>query len=201
MVRNLSPRKSATANNQHHQGHGKNDQVIANLQHGTLEMADGFDPLHQLRGLAEVGFVARGVDHGVDFALTDNRTGKHRRAGLGGDGQGFAGQRRLVHFNRIALQQARVCRHNVTQPQPDDVARHQFGRIRVDPLPIALHLGFDRQSGLQGLDGVARLVFFPESHDGVGNQQKEDDEKSSQCRTIPDRITAASIIHGMGPQK
>ncbi len=26
-------------------------------------------------------------------------------------------------------------------------------------------------------------------------------KKSSQCRTIPDRITAASIIHGMGPQK
>ena len=26
-------------------------------------------------------------------------------------------------------------------------------------------------------------------------------KKSSQCRTIPDRITAPSIIHGMGPQK
>ena len=26
-------------------------------------------------------------------------------------------------------------------------------------------------------------------------------KKSSQCRTIPDRMTAASIIHGMGPQK
>ena len=88
--------------NQHHQRHGKDDQVIANLQHGALEMADGFDPLHQLRGLAKVGFVARGVNHGVNFTLTDNRAGKDRRAGLGGDGQGFAGQRRLVHLNRIA---------------------------------------------------------------------------------------------------
>jgi hypothetical protein len=26
-------------------------------------------------------------------------------------------------------------------------------------------------------------------------------KKSGQCRTTPDRITAASIIHGMGPQK
>ena len=26
-------------------------------------------------------------------------------------------------------------------------------------------------------------------------------KKSGQCRSTPDRITAASIIHGMGPQK
>ena len=26
-------------------------------------------------------------------------------------------------------------------------------------------------------------------------------KKSSQCRTTPERITAASIIHGIGPQK
>ena len=26
-------------------------------------------------------------------------------------------------------------------------------------------------------------------------------KKSGQCRTTPDRITATSIIHGMGPQK
>jgi hypothetical protein len=120
---------------------------------------------------------------------------------LGGDGQGFAGQRRLVHLDRIARQQARVRRHNVTQPQPDDVARHQFRGIRVGPLPIAFHLGLDRQFGLQSGDGVARLVFFPESHHGVGNKQKEDDEKVQPVPDNPDRITAASIIHGMGPQK
>ena len=43
------------SNNHRHQGHGENDQVIANLQHGTLEMADGVRLLHQLRGLAEIG--------------------------------------------------------------------------------------------------------------------------------------------------
>ncbi len=26
-------------------------------------------------------------------------------------------------------------------------------------------------------------------------------KKSGQCRSTPDRITAASIIHGIGPQK
>ena len=130
-----------------------------------------------MRGFAEVGVRAGGVHHRVDFALTDNRTRKHRFARFGGDGQRFAGQRRLVDLNRIARQQARIRRHNVTQPQADDVARHQFGRIRVDPLPITLHLGLDRQFGLECGDGVARLMFFPESDHGVGTKKKEDDEK------------------------
>jgi hypothetical protein len=55
-------------NNHRHQGHRENDQVVADLQHGTLEMADGMGLLHQLRGLAEVGVRPGGVHHGVDFA-------------------------------------------------------------------------------------------------------------------------------------
>ena len=65
----------------------------------------------------------------------------------------------------------------------DDVARHQLTRRRVDPLPIAFHPGLDRQLGLQGSDGVARLAFFPESDDGVGKKQKQDDAK---IRPMPD---------------
>ena len=139
--------------------------------------------LHQLCGLAEIGLRARGIDHRVDFALTDNRTGKHRSARLGSDRQGFAGQRRLIHLDRIARQQARVRRHNVTQSQANDITWHQFGCIRVSPLPITLHRGLNRQLGLQSLDGVARLMLFPESDHGVGNKQKEDDEK---IRPVPD---------------
>jgi hypothetical protein len=59
----------------------------------------------------------------------------------------------------------------------DDVARHQLTRLRGGPLPIPFHPGLDRQLGLQRSDGVARLVFFPESDHGVGNKQKEDDGK------------------------
>ena len=116
-------------------------------------------------------------------------------------GQRFARQRGLIHLHRVARQQARIRRHNVAQAHADDVARHQLARRRGDPLPITFHPGLDRQLGLQGGDGVARLVFFPESDHGVGNKQKEDDGKIRPVPDHADRITAASIIHGMGPQK
>ena len=137
-----------------------------------------------MRGFAEVSVRTGGVDHRVDFALTDNRPRKHRSARFGGDGQRFACQRRLVDLNRIALQQASIRRHNVTQPQADDVARYQLGRIRVDPLPITLHRGLDRQFGPECGDGVARLVFFPESDHGIGTKKKEDDKK---IQPVPDK--------------
>ena len=63
------------------------------------------------------------------------------------------------------------------EAQADDVARHQLTRRRIDPLPIPFHPGLDRELSLQGGDGVARLVFFPESDDGVGQKQKQDDPK------------------------
>ena len=54
---------------------------------------------------------------------------------------------------------------------------NKLTRRRGGPLSIPFHPGFDRQLGLQGRDGVAGLVFFPESNHGVGHKQKEDDEK------------------------
>ncbi len=147
-------------------------------------MTDGVRLLYQLRRLAEVSVRTSGVDHGVDFALTDNRPRKHRSARFGRDGQRFARQRRLVDLNRIARQQARICRHNVAQSQADDVARYKLGCIRIDPLPIALHRGLDRQFGPECGDGVARLVFFPESDHGIGTKKKEDDKK---IQPVPDQ--------------
>ena len=146
-------------------------------------MADGVRLLHQLRRLAEIGVRTRGIDQCADFTLADDRAGKHRLAGFARGGQRFARQRGLIHLHRVARQQARIRRHNVAQAQADDVARHQLTRRRVDPLPITFHPGLDRQLGLQGSDGVARLAFFPESDHGVGNKQNEDDEK---IRPVPD---------------
>ena len=117
-------------NNHRHQSHRENDQVIANLQHGTLEMADGVRLLHQLRRLAEVGVRAGGVHHRVDFALADNRPRKHRLARFALGGQRLARQCGLIHFHRVARQQARIRRHDVAQAQADDVARHQLTRRR-----------------------------------------------------------------------
>ena len=146
-------------------------------------MADGVRLLHQLRRLAEVGLPTRGIDQCADFALANDRTGKHRLAGFARGGQRLSRQRGLIHLHRVAVQQARIRRHNVAQTHADDVARHQLARRRVDPLPIPFHPGLDRQLGLQGGDRVARLALFPESNHGVGHQQKEDDEK---IRPVPD---------------
>ena len=54
-------------NNHRHQSHREDDQVIANLQHGALKMADGVRLLHQLRRLAEVGVRTRGIDQARRF--------------------------------------------------------------------------------------------------------------------------------------
>ena len=58
-----------------------------------------------------------------------------------------------------------------------------FARRRGDPLPIPFHPSLDCQLGLDGLDDVACLAFFPESDHSVGHQQQKDDEK---LRPVPD---------------
>ena len=146
-------------------------------------MADSVGLLHQLRRFAEVGVRACGIDQCTDFTLTDDRTGKHRLARFALNGQRLSRQRGLIHLHRVAIQQAGIRRHNVPQAHADDVAWHQLARRRSDPLAIPFDAGVDGQPGLQGGDGVARLAFFPESDHGVGDKQKEDDEK---IRPVPD---------------
>ena len=147
-------------------------------------MADGDRGLHQFRRLAEVGFAARRVNQRADFAATNDRTGEHGVAGFARGGQQLSGQRRLVDRYLVAVQQARIGRHNVAQAQADGVAGHKFARRRIDPFPVAFHPGLDRQRRLQGGDSVARLMFFPESDHGVGQKQNEDDAK---VRPVPGR--------------
>ena len=140
-------------------------------------MADGNRRLHQFRRLAEIGVLARRIDQRTDLAATNDRTGEYGLAGFARGGQRFSRQRRLIDRNLVAVQQTRICRHDVAQAQADGVARHQFPRRRGDPFSIAFHPGLNRQSGLQGINGVARLVLFPEPDHGVGDKQEEDDEK------------------------
>jgi hypothetical protein len=140
-------------------------------------MADGVRLLHQLRRLAEVGVRTGGVHHRVDFALADDRTREHCLARFSRGGQGLSRQRGLIHLHRVTRKQSRIRRHDVAQTHANDVARHKLACLRGVPLPIASDAGLDRQLGLQRSDGVARLVFFPESDHGVGQKQKEDDGK------------------------
>ena len=140
-------------------------------------MADGDRRLHQFRRLAEVGFAACRIDERADFAATNDRTGEHGVARFARGRQGLPGQRRLVHRYLVAVQQARVGRHDVAETQADRVAWHELTRRRIDPLAVAFHSGLDRQRRLQGGDSVARLMFLPKSDHGVGEKQKEDDAK------------------------
>ena len=135
----LAGRISAAAeerdgNNQDHKSHRHDDQVIANFQYGTLEMADSDRLLHQFRGLAEVGVRASGVDQGVDFAPPNDRSRKYRVARFPFGGQGFARQRRLIHLDRVASQQARIRRNDVPQTEAYDIALHNFACRGIGPL-------------------------------------------------------------------
>ena len=179
----------AEADDDRHEDQREDDQVVADLQHGFLEMADGDRRLHQLRRLAEVGFAAGRIDQRVDFAATNDRSGEDGVAGFARGGQGFAGQRRLVDGYLVAVQQARVGRHDVAEAQADGVARHEFARRRIDPLAVAFHPGLDRERRLQGGDGVARLMFLPEADHGVGEKQNENDGK---IRPMPGRPRTGS---------
>ena len=140
-------------------------------------MADGDRRLHQFRRLAEVGFAAGRVDERIDFAATNDRPGEDGVAGFARGGQRFPGERRLVYGYLVAVQQARIRRHDVTEAQSDDVSGHKFARRRIDPLPVTSHPGLDRERRLQGGDSVARLMLFPEADHGVGEKEKEDDAK------------------------
>ena len=146
-------------------------------------MADGVGLLHELRGLAKIGFFAGGIHQCADFTPAHDRSGENRLAGLARGGQGFAGQRRFIHLHRIALEQARIRRHDIAQTQANDIARYQFPRRRGDPFAIPLDAGVDGQIGLQGGDRVARLTLFPEADHGVGHEQHEDD---TEIWPVPD---------------
>ena len=83
-------------NDHRHQRHREDDQVVADLQHRLLKMADGVRLLHQFCGLAEVGVRARGIDHRAALTPADDRTGKHRVARFARGGQRLSRQRGLI---------------------------------------------------------------------------------------------------------
>ena len=69
-----------------HEVSREDDQVVADLQHCFLEMADGDRRLHQFRRLAKIGFAARRIDQRVDLAATNDRTGEDGVAGFAAGG-------------------------------------------------------------------------------------------------------------------
>ena len=76
--------------NEHHR---EDDQIVADLQHRLLEVADGVGLLHQLCSLAEIGLFTSGIYQCANFAPAHDRSGENRLAGIARGGQGFTGQR------------------------------------------------------------------------------------------------------------
>ena len=110
------------------QRHRQDDQVVADLQHRALKVADRVRPLHQLRGLAEVRLVAGRVNQRADLALADDGPGKHRIARLALGRQRLARQGGLIHLDRVPVEQPRVRRHDVAEAHADHVARYELPR-------------------------------------------------------------------------
>ena len=156
---------------------GKNNKVITDFQNGALEVANGVRLLDQLCCLAEIGVRAGGIDQRADLSLANDRTGEYGFARFARRRKRLSRQRGLIHFHRIAVQQARVRRHDVSQTQPDCVTWHQLACCRVDPVPVTDDARLGRQLGLQGSDGVAGLALFPEPNHAICKQQKQDDEE------------------------
>jgi hypothetical protein len=98
-----------------------------------------------------------------------------RIAHLLGHRQGFAGERRLVDADVVALDQGHVGRHDLAQPEAHHVARHQGGGIDRRPGPVALHMGFRRQALFKRRQGVGSLALLPKADAGVVKQQNQDD--------------------------
>ncbi len=98
-------------------------------------------------------------------------------------GNDFTSQCRLVDGDLVAVQQTRICGHDIAQAQADGVARHQFARRRGDPFSVAFNPGLDRQSGLQGINGVAGLAFFPKPDSRIGYKQQKND---TEVRPVAD---------------
>uniref|UniRef100_J3M5Z1 Uncharacterized protein n=1 Tax=Oryza brachyantha TaxID=4533 RepID=J3M5Z1_ORYBR len=87
-------------------------------------------------GLAEEGVDAGGDDDGLDLSLLAGGTRVDAVAGHLVDGEGLAGERRLIDLERVALHQPRVRRDDVAELDADDVSRHQDRRVLLRPLPV-----------------------------------------------------------------
>jgi hypothetical protein len=70
-----------------------------------------------------------------------------------GDRLGLAGEPGLLGAQLGDLQQPQVGRDAVAGAHPDDVARHQVGRLHLDPVAVASGLRGQRQHRAQARQG------------------------------------------------
>ena len=100
----------------------------------------------KLRGAAEEGFAAGRGDHASHRPLF----GDAARIGLVADllrnRQRFAGQRRLIAAQILAIDQDKIGRNDLTRGNADDITRYKLGGVDRDPLVVAQGAGARRQA-------------------------------------------------------
>ena len=130
-------------------------------------------------GFSEIGLVAGRRYQAQHFALFGYRTR------IGGipcglvDRQGFSGKGGLVDAQIVTVKQHHVGRNNVSQPQANDVARHQLPGIDLLPVSVPQNPTFERQFFLKCFYRIAGLGFLPEAHQSVKSEQNDDDNEIS----------------------
>ena len=87
--------------------------------------------------------------HEAEVFAVERTGGRLRRRTVGlVDRHRLTGQRRLVHVQDLAVEQAQVSRHDIAGRQADDIARHEvierhLQRFAVPGLPPPMHAGME----------------------------------------------------------
>ncbi len=184
-LQQVDPRQTALQFDQHqnrHQAETDVDEVVADIEHGLLEVRYSASLLHQLRGLAQIGVDPGGIDHADHFTLLGNGTGIHHLAQLAADRQRLAGERRLIDAEVVARDQLEVGRKNVAQTHAHHIAGHELRGVDLRPLAVALDTALERKLLFQRIERAAGLELLPETDARVEQQQQRDDD---EIRPVP----------------
>lgn len=83
----------------------------------------------------------------------------------------------MIHLDWIAVQQSSACGNNVSKTQANHVTSNQFAGLWSRPLAVSQNLCVVRQLCLHGCNLIPRLVFFPECHDRIREEKRQDNEE------------------------
>ena len=67
--------------------------------------------------------------------------------------------------------------NDIARAETYNIPRNQLGGGNFLPLAVSKGPGFESQSLSQGLEGVGGLVFLPETHQGIEDQQDRDNDE------------------------
>ncbi len=154
---------------------GDGDQKISDRKHRLLGVAHGTRACHQLGGTAEERRAAGRDDDPGHLALLDDAPAIGFVAGFLGDRERFAGQGRLIDGRVSARDEPHVGGDDRAQPDLDDIARHEGGRVDRRPRAGAQDRRFGGQPFFQRGQRVGGLEVLPHAECGIEDQQREDD--------------------------